>query len=167
MVILQPYQINEVLTLIRNSGNQFFKSGKYLQALRKYRKAERYLNMFQNKYSCKEAELNGTKETIDKFIVLNNLNIAAVDLKFMNYQAVLEKCNEAILLDPNNSKAYFRRGLAHKFLKNYDESLNDFKVANMLTPGDKLIAQEAQQVQKLHKEYYDLQRDKLKNLFKY
>lgn len=93
--------------------------------------------------------------------------MAAVDLKMMKYGSVIEKCNDVIVLDPQNSKAFFRRGLAHKFLKNYDESLNDLKLANLLAPGDKIITQEVNNVQKLHKEYYHFQQVQMKDLFKY
>lgn len=167
MLSFQPNQINEVLTSIRNSGNYFFKNNRYVEALRKYKKADRYLNMFKNKYTWKEAERNGVKSTIEEFSVLNNLNIAAVGLKMTKFASVIEKCNEVIALDPQNSKALFRRGLAQKFLKNYDESLNDLKLAGILSPGDKLITQEVNNVQKLHKEYYHYQQAQMQNLFKY
>lgn len=123
--------------------------------------------MFKNKYTCKEAEKNGVKSTLEEFSILNNLNIAAVGLKTMKFASVLEKCNDVIALDSHNSKAFFRRGLAHKFLKNYDESLNDLKLASILSPGDKVITREVNNVQTLHKEYYHYQQTQMQNLFKY
>lgn len=65
-----------------------------------------------------------------------------------------------------NSKAFYRRGQAETQLKNYEEALNDFKQAHLISPDSKIILNEFEKTKKLLMEYRDFQKSKLKNLFK-
>ena len=60
-------------------------------------------------------------------------------LKLKNYEDVCSTCQCAIKLDPNNSKALYRRGLANIELKNYELALDDLKRAHQILPENKRL----------------------------
>jgi len=57
------------------------------------------------------------------------LNYAQCRLLKKDYYAVIEHCNEILLLDPNNVKALFRRAKAHFGAWNPEEAKKDFQKA--------------------------------------
>lgn len=102
---------------------------------------------------------------LDQFSVVNNVNMAAVELKLKNYINARYCCSEALRLDSNYSKAYFRRGQAQIALKNYEDAINDLKKAHELIPDNKHILNELNRGKQLLTEYNRNQMKKLKNLF--
>lgn len=102
---------------------------------------------------------------LDGFSVVNNINMAAVELKLGNYQYAKHECSEAIRLDPNCSKAFYRRGQAQRAMRNYEEAIKDLKQAHSLLPDNKQILNELNSAKLLLAEYNKQQRKALKNLF--
>ena len=47
--------------------------------------------------------------------------------------------SRVIRVHPNNSHAYFRRGLAHKSLGRFEEAANDLETAKALAPDNPLL----------------------------
>lgn len=97
--------------------------------------------------------------------MVNNINAAAVDLKLGNYLSAKYDCSEAIRLDPNCSKAFYRRGQAQRAMRNYEEAINDLKMAHNLLPENKQILNELNGTKQLLAQYNRQQRNALKNLF--
>ncbi|KAH8384413.1 peptidyl-prolyl cis-trans isomerase D [Drosophila serrata] len=161
----------ELLTGIRQSGNHFYQLGRYHEARAKYRKANRYYQYLSKQFGWQQ--LNHFKKhlvdedllKIDAFSVVNNINAAAVDLKLGNYLSAKYDCSEAIRLDPNCSKAFYRRGQAQRALRNYEEAINDLKKAHNLLPENKQILNELNSTKQLLAQYNRQQRNALKNLF--
>ncbi|XP_017133682.1 peptidyl-prolyl cis-trans isomerase D [Drosophila elegans] len=161
----------ELLTGIRQSGNHFYQLGRYYAARAKYRKANRYYHYLSKQFGWQQ--LNPFKKhlvdtdllKIDGFSVVNNINLAAVDLKLGNYASARSDCTEAIRLDPRCSKAFYRRGQAQRGLRNYEEAINDLKRAHSLLPENKQILNELNSTKQLLAQYNRQQRNALKNLF--
>lgn len=103
---------------------------------------------------------------LDQFSVINNVNMAAVELKLKKYANAKYYCSEALRLDENYSKAYFRRGQAHIALKNYEDAIDDLKKAHELIPDNKHILNELKRGKQLLAEYNRNQMKKFKTLFK-
>lgn len=91
--------------------------------------------------------------------------MAAVELKLGNYQFAKVECTEAIRLDSNCSKAYYRRGQAQRALRNYEEAIKDLKNAHRLLPENNQILRELNAAKQQLAEYNNQQRNALKNLF--
>ncbi|XP_023305775.2 peptidyl-prolyl cis-trans isomerase D [Lucilia cuprina] len=162
-------ELLELLTKIRNAGNYYFTREKFYEARRKYRKANRYYNLLRKRYDWQElAHIESSDDDLrklDQFSVLNNVNMAAVELKLNNYASAKYCCTEALRLDNNCSKAYFRRGQAQIALKNYEDAISDLKRAHEFIPDNKHILNELNRGKQLLAEYNRHQMKKLKTLF--
>ncbi|EDW69618.2 peptidyl-prolyl cis-trans isomerase D [Drosophila virilis] len=157
-----------LLTGLRKSGNHFFQLGRFHEARAKYRKANRYYTMLRRSFDWQElkrSQDDSELRRLDAFSVVNNINMAAVELKLGNYQYAKYECSEAIRLDPNCSKAFYRRGQAQRAMRNYEEAINDLKHAHKLLPENKQILNELNSAKQLLAEYNKQQRKALKNLF--
>jgi peptidyl-prolyl isomerase D len=105
---------------IRQIGNDAFKAGEFKRAIQKYSKAINYLN---ESYPSEEekAQLNAAKLPC-------LLNRAACYLKQAQLDKAITDCTDALVIDPENSKAYFRRASAHIEKKDDDRAKADLVV---------------------------------------
>jgi peptidyl-prolyl isomerase D len=149
-----------ILKTIKDSGNYFFKTGDYVKSARKYKKITRYYNFFKDQTTDDDE-----KKSLDDFQLVNLTNLAATELKLKQFDDVTHSCNAAIKLDSKNSKAYYRRGVAHVELKNYELALDDLKMAHSLVPGNKEILIEFERAKKYLLSYRATEKIKYKNMF--
>lgn len=168
------FQIDEavqVLELIKEAGNIFFKNNEHVKANRKYKKEVRYFNFFKEKLEVahrtglKPHELRKKLNPIYDINYSVCLNIGAVELKLNNPEVARNACDEVLQNDPQNAKALYRRGQAHIALKNYDDALVDLEQANRFMPNDKLIQNGYQRAKEIWRNYQNQQKDVYKNLF--
>nr|GME11030.1 peptidyl-prolyl cis-trans isomerase CYP40-like [Ipomoea batatas] len=123
---------------IKAFGNEHFKKQDYKMALRKYRKALRYLDV------CWEKE--GIDE--DKSVYLRKIkshifsNTSACKLKLGDFKGALLEADFAMRDGENNAKALFRQGQAHMALNDIDAAVESFKKALELEPNDGGIRKE-------------------------
>ncbi|XP_075162303.1 cyclophilin 40 [Haematobia irritans] len=162
-------ELVEILTKIRNAGNYFFAKQQYYKARQKYRKANRYYNMLHKRYEWQELQhLKCSDEDLkklDSFSVLNNLNMAAVEIKLNNYTNALYSCREALRLDPKCGKAHYRLGQSQIALKNYEDAIINLKKAHDLIPDNNQILSELNRAKQLLINYNKTQMANLKKLF--
>ncbi|XP_039433481.1 peptidyl-prolyl cis-trans isomerase D isoform X1 [Culex pipiens pallens] len=136
-ISLTRFQISEMLdqlAAIKEAGNHFYKHKQWVDACRRYKKAERYYNFFNNKIRQIE-----DRTRLEQFQLANSLNLAAALLKEADHENVVFACNTALVIDPTNAKALFRRGQAHNALKNYELAIADLRQALEQAPSDKLV----------------------------
>lgn len=168
-MFLQSDELVNILTEIRNSGNHFFKQQNYYKARQKYRKANRYYNLLRKRYDWQELKhlkcSDDDLKMLDNFSVLNNVNMAAVELKLGNFTNARYCCSEALRLDAQCGKAHYRRGQAQIALKNYEDAIVNLKKAHELIPENKQIVNELNRAKQLMAAYNRTQMAKLKNLF--
>lgn len=161
----------DVLNSIKNAGNIFFKAGAYVEACRKYKKAVRYYIHLKYKLEITLRNEHGNEKTseilapLTAFNITVNLNIAASELELKNYANAKNACDEVLLNDKLNAKAFYRRGQAHVGLKNYDEALVDLEQASRLLPNDKNIESKLQEAKVIWRNYENVQRCVYKHLF--
>ncbi|XP_043982518.1 peptidyl-prolyl cis-trans isomerase D isoform X1 [Gambusia affinis] len=127
---------------VKNIGNVMFKNQDWRTAVRKYKKALRYLDMSGNLVENEEEHRKLEPTAVSCF-----LNMAACKLKLQLWQEALESCNEALELNQENTKALFRRAQAWQGLKEYNKALVDLKKAQGIAPEDKAIINEMKKVQ--------------------
>lgn len=137
---------------IKEEGNTAFKKGDLDEALRYYVSA-----------------LNLTSEfSEERAVILKNR--AAVNLKLNNYQKVVEDCDKALDILPDDPKALFRRCQALEHLERFEESYRDAKLIFKIDPKNTAIQAI---LARLHKIVEDrmLQNtqteNKVKQMFKY
>ncbi|XP_019390083.1 PREDICTED: peptidyl-prolyl cis-trans isomerase D isoform X1 [Crocodylus porosus] len=121
---------------IKNIGNTFFKSQNWAMAAKKYNKSLRYLE-------ASEAVIEEMDKAKLKTPALTCiLNVAACKLKQSDWQGTIENCSEALAIDPENTKALYRRAQAWQGIKDFDQALADIKKAQEIAPEDKAIQTE-------------------------
>ncbi|OAY63798.1 Outer envelope protein 64, mitochondrial [Ananas comosus] len=113
--------------LLKEKGNTAFKGKQWNKAVTYYTEAIK-LNDTSATYYC---------------------NRAAAYLELGCLQQAEADCNQAILLDKKNVKAYLRRGTAREMLLYYKEALQDFRHALALEPQNKAALAAEKRLQKL------------------
>ncbi|CAL1288776.1 unnamed protein product [Larinioides sclopetarius] len=111
---LSAVEREHIANLERMKGNEAFKAQDYEEAVLYY---TRSLSAFR------------TAKTLN--------NRAQTHLKLKNYLEAVIDCNEVINMEPNNIKALYRRGIAHKEAKMLDLAVIDFEIILRLEPESK------------------------------
>lgn len=119
-------------------GNDNFKKQDYKAALRKYRKALRYLDVCWEKEEIDEEKSTALRKT--KSIILTNSS--ACKLKLGDLKGALLDADFALREREGNAKAFFRQGQAHIALNDIDAAVESFKHALELEPNDGGIKRE-------------------------
>jgi peptidyl-prolyl isomerase D len=156
-------EVNEklaILNTIKESGNYFYRNGNYIESSRKYKKFTRYYNYFKDIALDKEE-----MRMLDLLQLTSLTNLAASELKLKDYEEVIFSCSAAIKIDPNNKKAFFRRGVAHIELKNYEVALDDLKIALKLSPNNSTILLEFERAKQFLLNYRENEKKNFKKLF--
>lgn len=104
----------------KNKGNEYFKSGEYMQAISMYTQG---IQTCPLAYSRERSILYA--------------NRAAAKSKCLEKESAISDCTKAIELNPSYTKAYVRRGQLYEETEKLDESLEDFKKVLTLEPGHK------------------------------
>ncbi|KAM5313670.1 sperm-associated antigen 1 isoform 1-T1 [Glossophaga mutica] len=65
-------------------------------------------------------------------IANDSINRALCYLKLCQFEEAKQDCDQALQIDNGNVKAYYRRALAHKGLKDYEKSINDLNKVLLL-----------------------------------
>jgi len=130
-------KIIEIADTVRQIGNKLFSASDYANALKKYEKALRYLNICQG-YDTEKVK--GAK-------VPCLSNSAACYLKLNRNSDALDVCEKALLIEPQNVKVIFRKGQAQFNLKD-DDSISTLREALAIDKDNKEIKAFLEKVKK-------------------
>ncbi|KAG7332963.1 hypothetical protein KOW79_003098 [Hemibagrus wyckioides] len=148
----------EQSAIVKEKGTQYFKVGKYKQAVVQYKRIVSWLEH--------EASLEGEDEEKAKALRLAaHLNLAMCYLKLQEPSSALENCDKALELDANNEKALFRRGEALFVMKEFDQARGDFQRVIQLYPTNKAAKSQVLQCQKHLKEQHEKDKRLYANMF--
>lgn len=114
-------------------GSIAFKEGKLNLASSKYNKAQIYIECFFQAYPDADPEKVEALNIIKSYCLSN---IAAACLKKERWESALIYCNNAIDSNPNNLKAYYRRGLYYIEKKAWENAKQDFLKILEREPGN-------------------------------
>ncbi|XP_068133762.1 peptidyl-prolyl cis-trans isomerase FKBP4 [Hyperolius riggenbachi] len=133
--------------LVKERGTQYFKAGKYRQAIIQYKKIMHWLEH--------ESGLAEEEKAKSKSLQLAaSLNLAACYLKLVEHRQTLDHCNKALELEPNNEKGLFRRAEAYMGVNEDELARDDLNKVIQLYPNNKaartLLAQCQQRIRQQH-----------------
>ncbi|XP_021896771.1 peptidyl-prolyl cis-trans isomerase CYP40 [Carica papaya] len=123
---------------IKALGNEHYKKQDYKMALRKYRKALRYLDICWEKEGIDEEKSTSLRKTKSQIFT----NSSACKLKIGDLKGALLDTEFALRDGDNNVKALFRQGQAYMALNDVDSAAESFKKALQLEPNDGGIKKE-------------------------
>lgn len=153
-------EVVEAIKIIKDCGNQYISNYDYDTASQKYLKALRYLDW------VKSVNKDVHKSDCSTLSVACLLNLAQTNLQFGNYREACQQCTEAIEINPNEAKAYFRRGLANFGLHNYETATENLDKALKLEPGDKKILKAILEIEKAKEKARKEERHRFANVLK-
>ncbi|XP_062228449.1 peptidyl-prolyl cis-trans isomerase CYP40-like isoform X1 [Phragmites australis] len=142
-------------------GNDYFKKQDYKTAIRKYRKALRYLDVCWEKEEIDEEKSTALRKT--KSIILTNSS--ACKLKLGDLKGALLDADFALREREGNAKAFFRQGQAHIALNDIDAAVESFKHALELEPNDGGIKRELAAAKKKIADRRDQERKAFARIF--
>ncbi|KAG8497935.1 hypothetical protein CXB51_007304 [Gossypium anomalum] len=123
---------------IKAFGNEHYKKQDYKMALRKYRKALRYLDICWEKDGIDEEKTSSLRKMKSQIFT----NSSACKLKLGDLKGALLDTEFAMRDGDNNVKALFRQGQAHMALNDVDAAVESFKKALQMEPNDGGIKKE-------------------------
>ncbi|KAG0227759.1 Peptidyl-prolyl cis-trans isomerase D [Actinomortierella wolfii] len=134
---------------LKDIGNGMFKQGQYGLAMRKYQKAIRYL---QEKPTFDDEDTEEFKVEYYKVKVPCYLNRGFCALKLERYPTTIQDMTVVLELDDryvtvaDQTKAYFRRGLAKIKSSDLEGGKADLDLAHKLSPKDAAVLKELELV---------------------
>lgn len=146
---------------IKALGNEHFKKQDYKMALRKYRKALRYLDVCWEKDGIDE-EKSASLRMIKSQVFTNS---SACKLKLGDLKGALLDTEFAMRDKEDNVKALFRQGQAHIALNDIDAAVVSFKKALELEPNDAGIKRELAAAKKKIADRRDQERKAYSKMF--
>ncbi|KAA8531735.1 hypothetical protein F0562_006548 [Nyssa sinensis] len=123
---------------IKAIGNEQYKKQDYKMALRKYRKALRYLDVCWEKEDVDEEKISSLRKTKSQIFT----NSSACKLKLGDIEGALWDIDLAMRDGENNVKALFCQGQAYMALNDIDAAVESFNKALELEPNDGSIKKE-------------------------
>lgn len=122
-VIEEIIEESEALQL-KQKGNILFQAGKFHEAIETYSEGIE---------KCEETESNL------RAVLLTNRGFS--HFRLSNSEECIRDCTEAIVADPDYTKAYYRRALAHEKLDEFEEAVSDLEKCFNLDAAMKLSEQ--------------------------
>ncbi|KAF8499474.1 peptidyl-prolyl cis-trans isomerase [Hysterangium stoloniferum] len=154
---------------IREIGNKLFKEGKAVEALSKYQKSIRYLDVHPVMPDGSSPELEESYKTLLAPLLLNSALAALKVPSPANYTLAVQNTTRALdrlqLSDADKAKALYRRALAYGGMKSDDEAQADLTQASHLVKGDAIILAELEKVKQRKKAAREKEKKAFKGLF--
>lgn len=136
------------------------------EALRKYKKASKYIEALRNSMGSTEDDEEEKIRTVQVPIVLNT---SAVHIKLQNYKEGL-RLSELVLNEArpskHSTKALYRRGQARVGLQDLELGIADLKTVLQKDPADKSVVKELNKAMNAYKAYKDRQKKMFAKIFK-
>ncbi|KAJ6990186.1 peptidyl-prolyl cis-trans isomerase CYP40-like [Populus alba x Populus x berolinensis] len=146
---------------IKAFGNEQYKKQDFKMALRKYRKALRYLDICWEKDDIDEEKSSSLRKTKSQIFT----NSSACKLKLGDSKGALLDTDFATRDGEDNAKAFFRQGQSYMALNDIDGAVESFKKALELEPNDGGIKKELASARKKVADRHDLEKKAYARMF--
>ncbi|KAI3915740.1 hypothetical protein MKW92_011683 [Papaver armeniacum] len=151
----------DAVSAVKGFGNEHYKKQDYKMALRKYRKALRYLDICWEKDDIDEEKSSSLRKSKSQIFT----NSSACKLKLGDLKGALLDTDFAMRDGEDNVKALFRQGQAYMALKDVDAAVESFKKALELEPNDAGIKKELAVAKKKIADRRDLEKKAYSKMF--
>lgn len=129
----------EALNKVKAIGTEQFKKGNFKVALTKYEKCDKFLKEYVPTDLSDEQSM-----IVEEYRVSIPLNIALCALKVNEFGTAMVAGSEVLYQkgadEKSKAKALYRRGKAYTGIKDIDNALKDFEMAQSFQPNDLAIA---------------------------
>lgn len=145
-VVRRAEQLLPRIVELKDAGNALFKSDDAKAAIAKYEDAIKQMaaaDINRETIHAGRARMAGANEAL---LSLHN-NAAAAQLRLEQWEAAASSASAALGLDPTNSKALFRRGVARNKLGQLASAHDDLKAACRADPKNRTARAELAAVQ--------------------
>eukprot|EP01059_Diplonema_ambulator_P026127 TRINITY_DN4330_c0_g1_i2.p1 TRINITY_DN4330_c0_g1~~TRINITY_DN4330_c0_g1_i2.p1 ORF type:complete len:492 (+),score=178.40 TRINITY_DN4330_c0_g1_i2:1142-2617(+) len=167
-------------TELKESGNAFLRNGEHKKASFDYKKAKVYLkgivgdgeggdqvgqiadNFMKKSGKVQKKSEEEVKEARELNLVINN-NLAQARLKLQDWQGAVQYATEVLSVDPENTKAMFRRGQAYLALGDLDGAKGDLEAVQKVDP--KSVASALQELKLAYKKLADKEKKAYAGMF--
>ncbi|RDB17075.1 Peptidyl-prolyl cis-trans isomerase D [Hypsizygus marmoreus] len=169
--VQKPEIALDIAKTIREVGNKLFKEGKVDEALQKYQKSIRYLDVHPVLPDDASPELKESFAALLAPLLLNSAlaAIRAQPPSSENANIAVKNTTRALdrleLNTADKAKALYRRALAKAILKEEEEAEKDLVEASKLVPEDTAIAGELAKIRQRKKEKRDKEKKAFKKMF--
>ncbi|XP_041836329.1 peptidyl-prolyl cis-trans isomerase FKBP5 [Melanotaenia boesemani] len=148
----------DLVGAVKNKGNNYFKAGRYHQAVIQYQRIISWLEM-----ECG----NGIEQQkkINDYVLTAHLNLALCFLRLEEFSQVIENCNKVIELDDSNEKALYRRGEARLLRNEFTLATADFQKVLQINPSNRAACTQISICQSRIKEHHEQDKKTYANMF--
>jgi len=166
-----PETALQIAQVVREVGNSLFKNGQPEEALQKYQKSLRYLDVHPVLPEGSSQELQDKFNALLAPLLLNSAlaAIRAQPPSTANSLTALSNATRALdkltLSNADKAKALYRRALAHIQLKDDEKAEQDLTDASKLVPDDAAIQSELSKIGQKRKEKRDKEKKQFKKMF--
>ncbi|KDR77002.1 hypothetical protein GALMADRAFT_246185 [Galerina marginata CBS 339.88] len=161
----------EIAKVVREVGNRLFKEGKTDEALQKYQKSIRYLDVHPVLPENSPPELKDSYGALLAPLLLNSA-LAAIRVRPQTTEKAMiavasasRALDKLTLNDADKAKALYRRALAHVYLKDEEKAEQDLVEASRLVPEDAAIQGELSKIRQQRKEKREKEKKQFKKMF--
>ncbi|KAF9045407.1 peptidyl-prolyl cis-trans isomerase [Panaeolus papilionaceus] len=161
----------QIAKVVREVGNRLYKEGKVDEALQKYRKSIRYLDVHPVLPDDAPPELRDSWNALLAPLLLNSA-LAAIRIQPQssgNASVAVTNTTRALnkleLNDADKAKALYRRAMAHLYMKDEDTAEADLIEASRLVPQDAAINGELTKIRAQRKEKREKEKKQFKKMF--
>jgi len=163
-------KILSILKDIKESGNIYYRKGDQKRAAVKYKKCCKYIAMLRDTVSSTDEEEEIKVREVEVPCVLN---IAAVKIRYEEYDEAIYECNKVLEIKGELEyapdwvcKARYRRGQAQAGKRNFKAAISDLNHVLKLQPKDKGVRDQIASLQKAMEEYRVIEKDMYGKMFR-
>lgn len=149
---MEKAEMLEIAGVVKGKGTDFFKSGEFEVAKKKYEYVIRLLE-------------DQSEDDAGVLTLGCMQNLALIALKLKNFYAAVTLCDDVLGKDANNEKALFRKGEALYALKEYQQAQKVYKHVLDVNPDNKQAKKGQLNSIKQYKAYQEQEKKKYSKMF--
>ncbi|XP_036389599.1 peptidyl-prolyl cis-trans isomerase FKBP5 [Megalops cyprinoides] len=148
----------EMAVKVKQKGTQYFKVGRFCQAMIQYQRIVSWLEM-----ECGVGVEQ--QQGVHAFLLVAQLNLALCHLRLGEYSQAVESCNKVIELDGENEKALYRRGEARLLRNEFSLAMDDFRHVLQVNPSNRAARSQISVCQRKIREHHERDKKIYANMF--
>jgi hypothetical protein len=131
---------------LKRTGNLYVREGAWARALDRYRRALVY-------YEYAFPDTAEEQASLDRVRLQCLLNSALCDVRLGRWEEAVLHSTQALEIDPDCAKAFFRRAVARRRRMDHEGAAADLAAASRLAPGDDAVRVEREELSRAVRAY--------------